>query len=226
MAVALNFHPSNDETLEVVRAAEKSCGRDIEVWMDSPEASAEPAAHKGIGEAFQRAFSDDVEFVVYGEDDILPSVDVIELMCYGRKFEIAPQVLCVCAHNHSDHDWFSLSGVAEAAADPSIVRFRRHFSGWIYGIWRDRFRDVLEPVWDWGGVSGGPHDPFGQGPAGQDWNIQRVMTYHGMVTLMPDASRSQNIGQYNGTYAIPEMFPETQSASFREDFGSVEYRLV
>jgi hypothetical protein len=44
--------------------------------------------------------------------------------------------------------------------------------------------------------------------------------------LVPDASRSQNIGQHGGIYANAGDFDWTQARSFREHRGEVAYRLV
>lgn len=228
VAIALGEHPpTREHSLAVISLFEKSLGRPVEIWPDSPEALAAPAGHRAIGEAFQRAFSDpDIDFVAYSEEDLVPSADTLELLMWEEEqFRDDDRVLMVCAHNHAFHDWLAL-GIAEADADPSVVRLRPNFAGWGYGIWRERFQSVLEPVWDWNCSSGGPGDLFGQGPAGQDWNIQRAMVHYGLLCAVPDASRTQNIGQYDGTYAQPGDFAGTQSASFREDFGPVTYRFV
>jgi len=63
--------------------------------------------------------------------------------------------------------------------------------------------------------------------SGYDWNIHsRVLPRHKMTCVVPDASRSQNIGQFEGWASRPEHFPVMQAASFRSERGLVEYRLV
>ena len=43
---------------------------------------------------------------------------------------------------------------------------------------------------------------------------------------LPAASRSQNIGRDGGYYARPELFDQTQSASFRKHRDPLEYKLI
>ena len=163
---------------------------------------------------------------MYGEEDILPSDDVLEYMAWAAgEFGADPRVLGVCAHTHAGYAASEL-GIEEVDADPALVRLRPRFAGWILGAWRNRYRQVLEPTWDWDCDSGGPGDPAGQGPAGWDWNITRIVEKTGLLCAVPDASRSQNIGQYGGTYAVPDHFPATQVASFREHRDPVIYKVV
>ena len=228
LAIAKAEHPpTRDEQSEIISAAAQACGRPIETWPDSPLAVQSTAGHRAIGEAFQRAFSDSgTDFVVYGEEDVLPSSDVLEYMAWGAsEFEGDSRVLAVCAHPHIGYVGAEL-GIDEADADPALVRLRPRFAGWICGVWRNRFTGILEPTWDWDCTSGGPADPAGQGPAGWDHNVTRVMRSRGLLCAVPDASRSQNIGEWGGTYANPADFPATQVASFREHRDPISYQVV
>jgi hypothetical protein len=228
LAIAKADHPpTRDEQSGIILAAEQACGRHIQIWPDSPAATRSNAGHRAIGEAFQQAFRDSgTDFLVYAEEDILPSDDVLEYMrVMATEFEDDHRVLAVCAHTRAGYAR-SVLGIAEADADPALVRLRPDITGWIFGVWRDRYRDILEPTWDWDCTSGGLNDPAGQGPAGWDWNMTRIVASRGLRCVMPDASRSQNIGQYEGTYANPAAFLATQVASFREHRDPVAYKVV
>ena len=60
---------------------------------------------------------------------------------------------------------------------------------------------------------------------GYDWEILRQIHTRGLLSVVPRASRSQNIGQDGGYYARPELFDQTQSTSFRKHRDPVAYRL-
>ena len=88
-------------------------------------------------------------------------------------------------------------------------------------MWRDRWEKILEPEWDWRCDLGGP------ATSGYDWTIQtQVIPRHGMVCVVPDASRSQNIGQFEGWATNPQSWAYSQAKSFREfALAPIEYRL-
>jgi hypothetical protein len=220
-AVALGHDPvTRAEQFEVISQARRRMNRGIEVWEDSPLAVASPGMHRALGEAGQRAFEDPgTGFTVFGEEDILPADDVLEYMSWAEREFRSERVLLACAHNCGGQGWDEL-GIADKDADPEVVRLRPYFNPWIWGTWDDRW-PVLEADWDWSCNSGGPND------SGYDWQIAaRLIPQNGYHCLVPDASRSQNIGRDEGVYAIPDRFGETQSASYRESFGPVAYRLV
>ena len=61
---------------------------------------------------------------------------------------------------------------------------------------------------------------------GYDWQILRQIRNRGLLSVVPSASRSQNIGRDGGYYARPELFDQTQSASFRKHRDPTAYRLI
>jgi hypothetical protein len=157
------------------------------------------------------------------EEDLTPADDTLRLLAWGRDtFRDDPAVLINCAHSPDDPD---------PDADPAAVVLLPRFRCWIWGTWRDRWFDVLEPTWDRAYYTG--NQETGQ-QAGFDWHIDlRVLHGHDLHTMgrkfvcsLPLASRSQNIGQYEGVHAAPSAFEGTRNPSFREKFGDVEYRVV
>jgi hypothetical protein len=222
IAVALGWDgATRARQFTVIDHARHSMGRAIEVWEDSPQAMASPGMHRALGEAGNRAFSDDgTLFTVFGEEDIVPSADVLEYMGWANTEFAFGAPLLACAHNCGGQGWDEL-GIKDEDADPAAVRLRPYFQPWIWGTWPDRWERTLEPQWDWECNSGGAND------SGYDWQIAtRIIPGGGHVCLVPDASRSQNIGRDEGVYAMPGNFGATQSASYRPDFGPVTYRLV
>jgi hypothetical protein len=185
----------------------------VEVVMQSPAAVAAPSAHRAIAEGISGVFADGVtDFVVFGEEDILVSSDVLAYVSWARdRFENDAQVLCVCAHNQGGSGWDPPVPPEEADADQRAVRLLPYFSGWVNGFWRDRWEKTLLPNWDWDATSGSRGFD-----SGWDWAIQmRLIPSGGYLCVVPDASRSQNTGQYEGGYADPARFRETVSGSFR-----------
>lgn len=179
--------------------------------------------HRAIGEAAQRVFSDSsVEFLIFGEEDVLVSDDVLEYMGWAEeRFRDDQDVLCVLAHNRAGQGWDLHRPVEDIYADQQKVRLEPYFNAWCWGTWRNRWEGLLEPTWDWDCTSGGPMD------SGYDWNIHaRVIPQHGLLSVVPDASRSQNIGREEGIYSTPETFSFAQVQSFREHRAPAEYTLV
>lgn len=206
----------------------------IRIRLDSHRADASPGMHRAIGEAIDSALgAPGVQFVVLGEEDVVVSSDTLEYFAWARK-EMArdPQVLVALAHNRGGSGWDAKT-IGQAAggmewalrdddteADQGVVRKLAYFNGWGWGVTREAWTEVIRPQWDWDCNSGGPSD------SGYDWNMQlRVLPSGGWLSLVPDAARSQNIGELGGTYSTPEIHSLQQSRSFREHREPVTYIL-
>ena len=105
------------------------------------------------------------------------------------------------------------------------------FRCWIWGTWRDRWFHTLEPTWDRAYYTGTP----GTGQqVGFDWQHRPAghprprpaHQGHTYVCALPLASRSQNIGRFEGVHADASAYDGTLNPSFREKFGEVDYRLA
>lgn len=164
----------------------------------------------------------EVDYLVLAEEDLIVADDTLRYLAWADEmFRDNPEVLIACAHSPDD---------PAADADPSAVVLQRRFRCWIWATWRDRWFGTLEPTWDRAYYTG--NQETGQ-QAGFDWNIDlRVIRGHDPHTkgqkylcALPLASRSQNIGRFEGVHADPTAFPGTLNPSFQEKFGKVEYRL-
>jgi len=196
-------------------------------WLIKPDSTAARASNgmaRAIAECVTAMFADpQVDFVVMGEEDVIVSDDVLELMAWGAgRFRDDKRVLAVNGHDEGGQGWCVPGiGALNGDADQWAIRLNQSFNPWCWGTWRDRWFDVLEPAWDYEVNSGGAMD------SGHDHHLaRRVIPNGGYLCVTPDASRSQNIGQYGGWAADPAKFGETQSASFRQERGPGEYRLV
>lgn len=194
-----------------------------EILDQSDRAMSVNGPHTAIAEAANHAFaSDDIDFLVFGEEDVMVSSDVLTYMWQAaNRFRDDKQVLAVLAHSRCGQGWDGPSVTDDPDADPGIVRLAPYFNPWCWGVWRDRWEQILEPEWDWDCTSGGPAD------SGYDWNIQaRILPGRNMVCVVPDASRSQNIGQHEGWATNPQTWAFSQAKSFREQRGPCEFRLA
>lgn len=179
--------------------------------------------HRAIAEAITHVFTDPaVEFVVAGEEDVQVSSDTLAYMRWAAtEFQDSPDVLAVCAHNRHGQGWDDPGPAEDEDADQDAVRLLPYYNPWCWGTWRDRWEKILEPEWDYGCDSGGPLD------SGYDWNVQsRILPRHNMVCVVPDASRSQNIGSLEGWASTPEIVAGAQSHSFRRQRDDPAYRLI
>ena len=217
MAVALGRSPQESQQLALIR----SLAPGAHVYPDSPQAAASNGMHRAIAEAASRAFGEfNADFMILSEEDLQVSSDVLRYMSWAAgKFAGDERVLAVCSHAPGGQGWDD-GPCQDEGADQEAVRLLPYFQAWCFGTWRDRWVNVLEPAWDRECDSGGPMD------SGWDWNIAtRILPKTGMLCAVPDASRCQNIGQYEGWAADPNRFGELWSASFREVRESPSYRL-
>ncbi len=195
------------ELIKVVEAAEQKFGKTINILDDSDRATQSPAMHTAIAEAADHAFQNpDTDFFIIAEEDLLVSDDILLYMAWAQQYRDDPRVLYVCSHNPGGQGWDDPAGINDGEADQNAVRLLPYFQAWVCGTWRDRWENVLRPKWDWDSSRSG----------GWDWNIQsRIIPDGNYVCAVPDASRCQNFGEHGGYYAHAELFPGTQSKSFR-----------
>jgi hypothetical protein len=203
------------EVLKVIEAARTWFDVELEVVTQSLECYGNP--HRAYGEMASYVFSDPaVEFLVVGEDDVLVSDDVLLYMDWARRrFQAEEDVLAVCAHNRGGQYWDPHVPAADADADQQAVRVVPYFNAWGWGLWRDRWEEVVLPGWCWQATG------FA---TGYDFAIAANMGF--WCSVVPDASRSQNIGEQEGIYVTPESWSFSQSQSFREHRGPVIYQEV
>jgi FkbM family methyltransferase len=198
-------------------------GQRARVKMDSAAARESRGMHRAIAEAGNHVFADpSVEFVVFGEEDVVVSTDVLEYMEWAReKFAGDDQVLCVLAHSQSGQGWDAHEPAQDADADQAAVRLLPYFNAWGWATWRDRWEKVLAVHWDMRCDSGGPLD------SGYDHHIhRRIIPQGGFACAVPDASRSQNIGREGGWASNAESFAFSQAQSFRAHREPVSYVLT
>ncbi len=220
--IALAPSDRHDRNLVVIKALRPQFACPVDLEIQSEAAQRGPSAHRAIAEAVTALFTDPaVDFAVAGEEDVLVSSDVLAYMSWAReKFASDERVLCVLAHNKGGQGWDGHVMIEDEGADQEAVRLLPYFNPWCWGTWRDRWEQVLEPQWDYDCNSGGPDT------SGYDWAIQTKIIPRGdYLCVVPDASRSQNIGRFEGGYSSPALFPFTQSKSFREVRECPAYRL-
>lgn len=161
-----------------------------------------------------------VNFVMIAEEDILPGDDVLELMSWGKDmFADDKEVLLVNAHSRCGQGWDGPDVRDDPEADPGVVHLSPYFNQWGWGTWRDRFETVLLPDWDYDGTSGSATQ------SGHDWNIH-LRTMRGHVAVVPDASRTQHIGDREAWAANEWTLSWSKAASFREHRDPVSFRIA
>ena len=217
-AVALGQSPKEFEQINLIR----SIAPGAHIWLDSPAAARSNGMHRAIAEAATRAFTElKADFLVLSEEDLTVSSDILRYMAWAeQKFRADKRVLAVCAHSPGGNGWDD-GPCDDEGADQEQVRLLPYFAAWTWGTWKDRWFAHLLPQWDFECDSGGMLD------SGWDWNVAtRILPKGDFLCVVPDASRSQNIGVHGGWSATPETFPRTQSAAYRERRDSPAYRLV
>ena len=223
--VALGWHPDTWKAqLRVVEGFRQATGLGsrMRVKVDSDAARKSNGMHRAIGEAANAVLEDPaVEFVVFGEEDVIVSDDVLEYMMWARR-ELAAdgRVLLACGHSVGAAGWDRHEPADDGDADQEAVRLLPYFNPWVWGTWRDRWETTLEPGWDWD-CSKGPHPD----QMGYDWGIHHTVRREDYLCAVPDASRSQTIGENGGWASSAQTWAFSQAASFRAHRGPVTYRL-
>jgi hypothetical protein len=230
--------PSDPDTearqREVITLAATAMGlpHKLVVLPDSPAAQASPGMHRALGEALSWVQGSEGlptggwtigKAVICAEEDIVVSDDVLEYMTWALdRFEHDPLVATVCAHDVGGQGW-DIPGIGQLAIgnpqDEAVLS--PYFNPWVWATWTGpKLRFLLEQ-WDWDATLG----PVAW-QHGYDWRIRRLIMERGLLSVVPAASRSQNIGKDGGYYARPELFDQTRSGSFRKHRDPLKYRLA
>jgi hypothetical protein len=160
--------------------------------------------------AINTAFTNDADFVVIAEDDVIVSQDILEYFQWtALEYQTSYKTLCINA--------FSDLGSGKANQLISVG----HFSPLIWGIWRDRWEEHLRDTWDFDYSTGLPDGS----QAGWDWNINRIITANDLRVIKPVQSRSNHIGLF-GTHMTPDLMQTSQGADFAEIRGRQRYTEI
>lgn len=161
--------------------------------------------HPWVG--FEDLFSE-FDFVVRAEDDLRVSNDILNYFAWAsEEYRDRADVATVNAYS---------GGPGE---DSSKVRVFPTFNPWVWGTWRETWKDLIGPTWD--------HDysTFNGAPghqSGWDWNLDtRIFPEHGLSAVFPEMSRVDNIGVY-GVHGTPAN--HQTAATFRETYDVLQYQ--
>ena len=229
-----------EQQVEIIHLAGRALGLDgrLVITLDSAAAKASPGMHRALGEALTKTRNlvlagigeppdspgrVSAKAVICAEEDIVVSDDILEYMVWAlNRFETDPLVPVVCAHDIGGQGW-DIPGIGQQGlhAAQDQVALADYFNPWVWATWTGRKLDFLLENWDWDATLG----PVAW-QNGYDWQIRRLIHDRGLLSAVPSASRSQNIGRDGGYYARPELFDQTQAASFRKHREPVEYRLI
>jgi hypothetical protein len=223
IVIALGQSHRWDDQLDVIARAGERMGREIEVLRDSQAAYESPGMHRALGEGIDKVFERGAPgFLICGEEDVVVSDDVLSYFEWAQHW-YSEGVLCVLAHNKGGCGW---DGLAEGtprrdgAADQSLARKLPYFNPWVWMVRRGVWASVIRPLWDWDCTSGGDQD------SGYDWQMSRLSQMGLGLNIVPDAARSQTIGEFGGVCSLPYMLPLQRAQSFRRHRGRVEYRMA
>lgn len=213
--VTLFLEPSDrqDQMLEVIRRTQDQGVLDITVRENPERLGVDVNILKGAQALFSE--NSDLDYLIFAEDDLVVSDDVLEYFQWcDSQFRDRKDVLVACAHTDDG---------AQEDADPAGVVLGQRFRCWIWATWRDRWEQTLEPTWDWNNsTSEYPGDPNDWA-----WNMDlRIIPRGGFRTVLPAASRSQNIGKWEGAHAAPGLFAKTLNPSFRAERERTDYRVA
>jgi hypothetical protein len=224
LVVALGPSAVEEQQREIIRLAPVGLDHLTVVLDDSEAARNSPGMHRALGEALTWVRDElKPKAIICAEEDIIVSSDVLEYMGWAlNRFETNPLVAAVCAHDVGGQGW-DIPGIGQAGfdADPAEVALSDYFNPWVWATWTGRKLDFLLDQWDWDATLG----PISW-QHGYDWQIRRLIHEQGLLSAVPAASRSQNIGKDGGYYARPDLFDQTRASSFRKHRDPLTYRLI
>jgi hypothetical protein len=149
--------------------------------------------------ALQRGFGGWLDYVILAEDDLLVSDDILEYHKWAATEYVDDDEIATV------HSWRQYP--PEGASFSAVERLSPFADSLVWGTWRDRW-PLLEANWD--------HD-YNTGVGnyrGWDWHFRlRLLPAHGKVSLYPQISRVQNIGE-EGTHT-----PKGADIPIAEDFS-------
>lgn len=205
MTVFLDPSDRTDQLIEIIHEAQDSGALDISYRINAERLGVLVNPVESAGTLFRE--NEKLQFLIFAEEDLIVSDDVLEYFAWcDKRFRNSWDILLACAHTEEG---------AQADADPAAVKFSSRFRCWIWATWRDRWEKFLEPEWDRDYTHGG-----------WDVNINdRIIPEYGWKTVLPLASRSQNIGKWEGVHADPKDYAGTLNPSFQSVRGRVSYRL-
>ena len=188
LRVAVEPGPVADEVVGLVERFVTATGhRDAEVVVNDRRLGVleNPYVH------LDALFAEGHGFVVRAEDDLVVADDVLELFAHvAAAYAGDPGV--ATAHAFSREP---------AGGGPDVLVRGPEFCPWVFGTWRDRWRDLIGPTWD-RDYSTWNVDPGFE--TGWDWNLDtRVLPARGLEVLSPAVSRVQNIGAV-GVHGTPQ----------------------
>ncbi len=133
--------------------------------------------------ALQRGF-DISDFIIHIEDDTVPGIDSLRYFEWIYKtYKDNKEIFTATAYNRT----------TEIDPQNYFSTYRFHFfTGWMWCTWIDRFEE-MKKGWDF-------FDRYGW-----DVNINENIRKN-RYEIIPYISRSQNIGEYLGTYAAPDFW--------------------
>lgn len=141
------------------------------------------------------------DFAILAEDDLVVSRDILKYFKAACSMYSSDEALGICSHSTS------------SSGDPSLSYLKRTFEVWIWGTWQKSWFDHIRDTWD---HNYSTHNGNPGNEAGWDWNLSRL-TKKIKPFVHSAVSRSQNIGKYRGTHALPDFFDLTLSKSFDPD---------
>lgn len=151
----------------------------------------------------------EVDFVILAEEDVVVASDVLEYFAWASaKFRNDQSVSVVCAHRPQ-------GARAEIPRADAVTRVPGFASPLVWGTWRDRWEEFIEPTWD-----------RDYSNSGWDWNLVMLMKASGKHSVFPEQNRSDHIGEHGGAHCTPAMFLETVDPEFRSDVPPCSYQLV
>ena len=215
--IALGASGVLDEALEVIAGFRESVPVPVHVHVDDPPAGPwAPLAQMGM-----RAFDDPgVAALVVNDEDILPADDILEYYAWALdRFGADPRVLLVNAHSRCGQGWDGPQVRDSADADPGVVRLAPYFNAWSWATWRDRWESTILPQWDWDGSSARVGTD-----GGYDWNMA-LRTIAGWLAVIPDASRSEHIGDEGGLFSNDWSLAFSKAASFAAHRDPAAFRV-
>lgn len=181
--IMVRINPGNEDLVDLLENIKFA---NVHITQSSREFGLGHSMYLACKDAF--AFSD---FIVHLPHNVLPTPDCLRYMEYsGQKYRRDQEIFSITAHGEAIHD---------ANCSYSISR-RDQFTGWLVGLWKERW-ELIKNQWH--------NDPVVYGGL-----VNQIREHYGMKEIYPVVSRACALTDHEA-YAASINTPSSSAGNFR-----------
>eukprot|EP00941_MAST-03F_sp_MAST-3F-sp1_P002365 g2365.t1 len=185
------IEPGNDEVIRL--ANEFSAAARSVVTINSSRLGCHANKKQALRECFAKGSSMH-DFCILVEDDTILAEDALEFFEFARsRYAGDDEIFSVSAYGDTAH---RIGETVRSESHYAVTR-RRHYTPWVFGLWRDRWNEVHKKWLGWDVQM----NFFAPSYSAVDWGRRGEGLRGNRFEIFPILSRSNNIGFERGVHA-------------------------